>query len=290
MAEYLIQDTTLTAIADAVRTKTETTGSILVSDMASKINSIQTGSDVLNFEVVGGTTQPSNPKENTIWVDTDAEITSWVFSATEPTEPTEGMVWIFIGTSSTVEFNALKNNDIQVYPISAKQYISGAWVDKTAESYQSGAWAEWIEHLYNSGAIVEELAFVKKAISGNSGTNQTPTITYNADNFVIQNEAARHDGGIVYFPTMVDLSKYKTIEAVMSMECATNKAGALCVYSSLSGGYSTDNVVASVNVDNDTSMRTRTIDVSSLNGNYYIGFLIYGQSLRISCQRISLIP
>ena len=38
----------------------------------------------LNFRVLGGTTQPANPKENDIWVNTDAKITSWVFSVTEP--------------------------------------------------------------------------------------------------------------------------------------------------------------------------------------------------------------
>ncbi len=38
----------------------------------------------LDFEVVGGTTKPVNPKENTIWVNTDAEITKWVFSSTKP--------------------------------------------------------------------------------------------------------------------------------------------------------------------------------------------------------------
>ena len=38
----------------------------------------------LNFKLVGGTTEPASPSENMIWVDTDAEITSWVFSATQP--------------------------------------------------------------------------------------------------------------------------------------------------------------------------------------------------------------
>lgn len=38
----------------------------------------------LNFKVVGGTTQPSNPSENTIWVNTDKEITGWIFSAKNP--------------------------------------------------------------------------------------------------------------------------------------------------------------------------------------------------------------
>ena len=38
----------------------------------------------LNFKVVGGTTQPSNPSENTIWVNTDKEIAGWIFSAKNP--------------------------------------------------------------------------------------------------------------------------------------------------------------------------------------------------------------
>ena len=38
----------------------------------------------LNFKVVGGTTEPSNPKENTIWVETEEKIPSWIFSAENP--------------------------------------------------------------------------------------------------------------------------------------------------------------------------------------------------------------
>lgn len=38
----------------------------------------------LNFKIVGGTTEPANPSENMIWVNTDAEITEWVISAINP--------------------------------------------------------------------------------------------------------------------------------------------------------------------------------------------------------------
>lgn len=78
------------------------------------------GGAPLNFEVVGNQ-QPDNSKENTLWVNTDVKITSWIFSATEPENPAEGMVWFSVGTSSPVEFNALKKNGIQIYPLSAKQ-------------------------------------------------------------------------------------------------------------------------------------------------------------------------
>lgn len=43
MAEYLIQDTTLTSIADAIRGKTGGTDPVAVSDMAAQIEGIQAG-------------------------------------------------------------------------------------------------------------------------------------------------------------------------------------------------------------------------------------------------------
>lgn len=108
----------------------------------------------LNFKIVGGTTEPANPRENTIWVNTDQKITSWVFSETEPTEPVEGMLWIKTGRYSDAEFNALRKNGIQVYPTSAKLYVSAAWGDVKAKTYQNGVWAEWYDwdgYLYKAG-------------------------------------------------------------------------------------------------------------------------------------------
>jgi hypothetical protein len=92
-----------------------------------------------------------NPKENTIGVITTTTISSWCFSSKEPSEPVVGMVWISIGTSSTVEFNALKKNGIQVYPIRAKQYVGGAWKSVEAKSFQNGVWAEWVTYLFKDG-------------------------------------------------------------------------------------------------------------------------------------------
>jgi hypothetical protein len=121
--------------------------------MIGRTNTGGGGGGGLNFSVVGGTTAPSNPKENMIWVNTSVAITTWVFSATVPENPVQGMVWISTGTSSTVAFNALKKNGIQVYPISAKQCVSGAWVDKAAKSYQNGAWKDVIQAIFRDGKL-----------------------------------------------------------------------------------------------------------------------------------------
>ena len=137
----------LTAIADAIRVQSGKTGKLTLDQMPTEIVDLQS----LGFEVVGGTSAPSNPKENTIWVNTSTSITSWVFSATQPTRAT-GRVWISVGASSSVAFNALKKNNITVYPLSAKQYVSGKWVDKTAKIYQNGAWVDWWDgQLYENG-------------------------------------------------------------------------------------------------------------------------------------------
>lgn len=150
------------------------------------------GGTSLNFSIVGGTSQPVNPKENTIWVNTDTRISGWVFSASDPESPTEGMVWILTGISSTVKFNALKKNGIQVYPISAKQYINGVWVNKTAMSYQGGKWVNWLKtenflyyrgNFYNGQSLSEQY-------------NQGCTYTFEDDRIDIY--AGSYTGNAVY--------------------------------------------------------------------------------------------
>lgn len=42
------------------------------------------GGSILNFEVVPGTTKPTNPKENTIWANSSYTMGSWSISPTEP--------------------------------------------------------------------------------------------------------------------------------------------------------------------------------------------------------------
>ena len=125
------------------------------------------GGAPLNFKVLGNP-KPDNPKENTVWIDTDNEITSWIFSATEPAAPSEGMVWIPTGTASVAGFNALKKNGIQVYPLLAKQYVNGDWVSKTAKIYQSGEWKTITSNFiaYENGIF--NSAFQKAATSFNT--------------------------------------------------------------------------------------------------------------------------
>jgi len=58
MAEYLIQDTTLEAIADSIRNKTNTTAKIKVEDMATKISSIKS-----SYSLESKTVTPARNKQ-----------------------------------------------------------------------------------------------------------------------------------------------------------------------------------------------------------------------------------
>lgn len=139
------------------------------------------GGAALNFRVVGGTTVPENPMENTIWINTATKITSWIFSAEAPSSAEEGMVWISVGSSSSIAFSATKKNPIMVYPISAKQYISNAWTDVKAKSYRSNAWVDWFDGiLFNKGNQCESVTGGWVEANGNPINSSSGTMTTQA--------------------------------------------------------------------------------------------------------------
>lgn len=220
------------------------------------------GSGGLNFEVVGGTTQPTSPKENTIWVNTSTAITSWVFSAAQPTNPAAGMVWIATANSSSAPFNALKKNTLQVLPQAAKQYISGAWVDKTAVIYQAGKWVDlYVFYLFHSGegALVEFERFSQANSSVTIGTDsiiftmnaetasvvgiQATVDAANARKLVVEAEVTKLPTNnadrllsIVCNSTEIDLSKFVTnYPTRTTMEISARKEYTLDI-SAFSGG------------------------------------------------------
>lgn len=165
--------------------------------------------------IVGGTTRPEKANHNTIWIDTNKEITSHALSATEPENPVEGMAWVTIGDSGNiVATSPIGGEWITVYPLSAKQYISGAWVDKTAKSYQNGAWVDWWNgELYDNGNEYESITggWEVKSNSGHMGL-----LTKNASTMKLSSNSAESSGlaGIKKTSPM-DLSNYNTLRIVV---------------------------------------------------------------------------
>ena len=111
----------------------------------------------LNFKVVGGLTQPSGPSENTIWVNTNTKITGYAFAPTAPADLAEGVVWFATGKSGMIGFNAMKKNTIMLYPLHAKQKVSGNLEKVDAQIYISGEWKKLFSGMiYETGAYYTE--------------------------------------------------------------------------------------------------------------------------------------
>lgn len=224
---------------------------------------VLSGGANLNYKIVGGTTQPTSPAENTIWVNTSTAITSHVFSTTQPENPVEGMVWFQTGTNSGVAFNALKKNCIEVYPSSCQQYEGGAWASKIANTYQGGEWKSWVVYFFNNGDLGESGGF--ELVSSTCGGSITV------------------DSSIVCKATDGDGSSNKKSNAYFSSKNTINLTGKKTLkITGVVANISSDGAYAYVGVSTakdgkpssyitlTKSSETHTLSVSDLSGDYYV--------------------
>lgn len=332
------------------------------------------GGALLNFNVVNGTTTPTNPKENTIWVNMASPITSWYFGADEPnvynvqplfynsatdrwhlvaphplregdiinfTIPVtvegtyeairiydistgkdycvrqttgsavtawsagtkvsvrisnevirigdwsghgtaylvaweeyyheEGTLWITTGSSSSVAFNALKKNGLKVYPISAKHYRSGVWVEKPAKIYQNGAWSgfiDWDTYLYrydhpNNPAWV--------------GLANT-TVSTNDDGILIAKSTTMSTHCSFGMAEAIDVTNVSAIRIVYSSETNNlNNRFGVTNHRLITGDvnqYST--YVAAPTTGSFSTFKELLLDVSALSGLVYLSGCLVG--------------
>jgi hypothetical protein len=228
------------------------------------------GGTSLNFKVISNP-KPETATENTIWVDTDVKITGWDFSAAEPANPVEGMVWFPTGTASSVAFNALKENSVMVYPLSAKQYSGGAWVGKTAKSYRNGEFVDWFSYYYQNGNTFDSVT--GGYYLGSGATLEADSIKLYFDG---QGEA------IARTVNKVDLSGISTLylKASVNVESSYDNRGHLLFYASenaITGTSQDIGVGATVDkeyVNGTNTEETISLDVSGITGSKYLVFAL----------------
>ena len=132
-----------------------TSGSEHISELNFSVNAYASDSEL-----------PSEENENAIAVITNAEMTSWTFSATEPEAPIDGTVWFITGKSSNSAFNALASNELTVYPLGARQYINGSWEKVPAKIFQEGSWVDWAVYLFSYGETFDSVSGGWSNVSG----------------------------------------------------------------------------------------------------------------------------
>lgn len=222
------------------------------------------GGAALNFKVVPGLTQPGTAAENTIWVKAE-KINNWYFSATQPEGMQNWDVWFPTSTSSSVKFNALKKNNVTVYPISAKQMVSGSLVNVVAKSYQNGAWVEWI---------------VQFAESAWKKISAFPVDSYEEADFEFSGSYFKGTVNKDWDETSIasveqyDLTNIDTISAKVTLsKNLEDGANAFIAVSKTQEYYdSSENAKYAVNKEFKTKItsKSQTLDVSKLTGKYYI--------------------
>ena len=212
------------------------------------------------IKVVTGITEPSNPKENMIWVKSVNAGNKHVFSVDEPAEPFEGLIW----------FSASEDGIIT----QANVYANGAWNRVDAYMYLSGAWvhiASSIVYLYNRGDTCDAVSGGWEAVAWyiNSGAIGSPPRLTNVD------------GGLTVSPTngreglwetraSINLDKIRKVCAIIRGN--TNANNNLVV----SKGSGASGFPANVKASKDLFNGTVELDVSALSGNYFVGFRVRG--------------
>ena len=230
------------------------------------------GGAPLNFKVVGGTSQPANPKENTIWVNTSVGISSWgmIKDIAPNWSVPEGTVYIFIeaaaGGSESV-FNALKSNEISLRLIGAKQYVGGAYVNKEVKLYQNGAWHLIITDNYLfklGGEVAPETGgwtYTGYRFASNSPCNGGQIINGEIRTTGVPN----HYMGCLGTALPVDLTKYSRL-AVQGWSLSSHRVICICTNRAAIG----DSTVATIWLPNAYTNDYYYLDISGLNGAYYI--------------------
>lgn len=179
-----------------------------------------------------------------------------------------GQVWFSVGTSSTAPFNALKkDNVLAVYPLSAKQYVNGAWVDKTAKTYQSGAWVDWIPAgtLYDKGNQCTHVTGGWYTAASGAGS-----VTYNATSITVKVTNNNDAYVICSTKNKIDLTNYNTIKVnVTDWSKSANSIPGFCISDSVG---TTVHRIANIDI---TGTGVWSLDVSSFSGEYYVCFWGY---------------
>ena len=225
----------------------------------------------LNFSVVGGTSAPSSPAENTIWINTSTSITGWAMQAEAPSG-SEGLVWIKTALSGETAFNALKKNAITIAVVGCQQYVSGSWANVAAQIWQSDAWVEFSTEnlvLFEAGG-----SYTDKWLTPGWGVTGTGTISSDAITITAAYNASCAIGTAAKI-SVGSFSKVKISYTFKSVKGGYIKMG-LCSTSSSLDDLLNWSVSPTKGIRLDASL-TSELDLSGYDsGEYYLVFAALG--------------
>lgn len=220
------------------------------------------GGGSLNFSIVGGTTQPLNPKTNTVWVKTSAAITGYAFSADAPASPAEGNVWIAVSTLGLVKFSITKKNPIMVYPAVANQFTNGAWVRRDLAVFYDSTWHSGLVTMFPNSSV-EWASAVYSTISTKGD------VTIAADYIEMHNSWTNTQNyQMAYTTTRIDVTPFSQLCVTIRPDSDEGLTKTFGLTTAPSGSES----VSSFEVSASTTAASGTIvvDIAAISGVRYI--------------------
>ena len=185
----------------------------------------------------------------------------------------DGQLWIKSGTGSAVEFNALKNNGLRVYPLLAEQFYGKQWNPVTCKSYLCGEWLDWWNgELYDAGNEYEAITggWSFKGVSKEIDTGSTFYITKNSDHIQVKSGGTSNLAGACT-NNAVDLSQFKTLNVTY-----IQPSGELGIY--VAESFPSSDIAATGTGAKASAQATATLDISALSGSYYINLADRGST------------
>lgn len=220
------------------------------------------GGGGLNLKVVGGTTRPSTPRENTIWVNTTTAITGYALSPTQPETGTEGLVWLKTADTG-VEINVGRKNAVLLHLAMSQVYSGGVWTTVEGYVYKSSAWVQFgFLALYKDGVFSTD--HTEKVIKG--------SIQY-ADTYYT---ATTNGGGnvgvayVVFGPLSLDGLNTVTMRATFVSTKVVNTRFAIMIAKVADATMSSATLKTEVDIKNHVE-NTVSLDISTLSsGMWYV--------------------
>lgn len=229
------------------------------------------GGTGLNLKVVGGTTQPENPRENTIWINTDTAITGYVLSPTQPESVAEGVVWLKTADEG-VEINVGKKNAVLLHLADGKLYTGGTWANVEGWAYAGGNWQQFaFERLYlfRAGVDNTELTggWTSDGYTDNGTKNYYGTVKIADDYIEFVSKSPGYRGGGT--AKKVDLQGFRKITAICS---SSNTDGTSDFGISNIKDANRNKSVATIDGGPNFTKKMLSINLDNAQGSYYVTF------------------
>jgi hypothetical protein len=196
----------------------------------------------------------------------------------------DGMLWIKLDTKSNVSFNALKKNELRIYPSAVYQYVTGkyscSWESKEAQIYIDREWVEltkWNGELYVAGNEYSSATggWQARALDFSDSGNYVealPTVTKHEDRiqFAFNSPGNCACGGIE-IANDIDLTDWKTITLEFSGSTESGILSLAVIERSITdyqGNTKAQEQLLATGTS--TEKKTVTLDISSVSGKYDI--------------------